>query len=210
MFRFNKQIRSNRKNGTGKSHLVLLVPAIWICTAVMIFRLVGLSPISTGPPAWAQEPSGEYRLKAAFLYNFVKFAEWPTTSFADGHAPFVICIAGNDSFALILKDLDGKLVRDRPLVTKPVHTNGNLIGCHLLYIGPGELKQTDNILQTLQKAPVLTVCDVQDCAEAGIMINMRMAENRVALDLNLVAVQQAQLKLSSQLIKLTRIVKGYP
>ena len=178
--------------------------------------LVGLICILTclgfpiNPHATAQDRNGEYALKAAFLYNFVKFAEWPATSFADDRAPFIICLAGSDPFGPNIKSLEGKLVRDRPLLTKPIHTDGNLIGCHILYISPGELKQTRNILQTLQQSPVLTVCDADACAEAGIMLNMRMVENRVALDLNLGAVQQTQLKLSSQLIKLTRIVKGQP
>lgn len=158
----------------------------------------------------AQDRNGEYALKAAFLYNFAKFAEWPAASFSDSHAPFVICLAGNDPFGPNLKSLEGKLVKDRPLVTKPIHTDDNLISCHILYIGPDELKQTRNILQALQTSPVLTVCDTEGCAETGIILNMRMVENRVALDLNLDAVQQTQLKLSSQLIRLTRIVKGQP
>lgn len=183
---------------------------------VSMGRLVGLTyllaclgfPISF--QVMAQDRNGEYALKSAFLYNFIKFSEWPAASFADNHAPFVICLAGNDSFGPNLKILEGKLIRDRPLVTRPIRTDGNLISCHILYISPGELKQTGNILQMLQNAPVLTVCDAEDCAEAGIMLNMRMVENRVTLDLNLDAVQRTPLKLSSQLIKLTRIVKGQP
>lgn len=174
-----------------------------ICT----LTLLGL-PVS--PQTMAQDHHEEYALKAAFLYNFAKFAEWPTMSFPNDHAPFVICLAGNDPFGPNLTSLEGKLVRDRPLATKPIPGNDNLIGCHILYISPGELKQTRNILQTLQKSPVLTVCDAEGCAETGIMLNMRMVENRVALDLNLEAVQQTPLKLSAQLIKLTRIVKGQP
>lgn len=158
----------------------------------------------------AQDRNGEYALKAAFLYNFAKFAEWPAASFTDGQDPFIICLTENHTLGQSLKSLDGKLVRDRPLVTKPIPSNGDLIGCHMLYISPGELKQTRNILQRLQQSPVLTVCDAEGCAETGIMLNMRMAENRVTLDLNLEAVQQTPLKLSSQLIRLTRIVKGHP
>lgn len=183
---------------------------------VFMRRLVGLICILTcvgfqvTPQTMAQDRNGEYALKTAFLYNFAKFAEWPTVSFHDDHAPFVICLAGSEVFGPNLKSLEGKMVRDRLLVTKPIRTDGNLIGCHILYISPGELKETRNILQTLQQSPVLTVCDAENCAETGIMLNMRMVENRVALELNLEAVQQTPLKLSSQLIKLTRIVKGSP
>ncbi len=152
----------------------------------------------------------EYLLKAAFLFNFAKFSEWPAESFPDPQAPFVLCTIGNDPFGPELDHLAGKVIRERHLVINRVHSNGNLIGCHLLYVSPGELVQMRTILRTLQKAPVLTVCDVEGCAEDGLMLNMRMVENRVALDLNFEAVQRTPLKLSSQLIKLTRIVKGQP
>lgn len=172
--------------------------------------ILGYLCCSINPPAMAQDLSGEYSLKAAFLYNFAKFTEWPTASFVDSRAPFVICALGHDSFGPNLDNLAGKMLRDRPLVTKRLLGDDNLIGCHLLYVSPGELKRAPHILQTLQKAPVLTVCDTEGCAESGFMLNMRIVENRVTLDLNLEVVAQTPLKLSSQLIKLTRIVKGQP
>ncbi len=175
-----------------------------------VLCLVSLCSVSIGAPAQAQEPNGEYRLKAAFLYNFAKFVEWPAASFSDNHTPFVICTVGHSSLDPELDQLAGKVVRDRPLVPKHIRTDDHLTDCHLLYVSPNELKHTPEILRTLQKAPVLTTCDSEDCADAGFMFNMRVIDNRIALDLNLEAVQRTQLKVSSQLIKLTRIVKGQP
>ncbi len=167
----------------------------------------------TGSPnthAQAQEPSAEYQLKAAFLYNFAKFVEWPVDTFPDSTTPFTICALGNDPFGSSLDAIAGKTVRDRALVIKRIRSGGAVTGCQILYVSPNELPQVTGLLRSLHKAPVLTVCDIDACAETGLMLNLRMADNRVQLDINLEVVQQTPLKVSSQLIKLTRIVKGQP
>jgi YfiR/HmsC-like len=167
----------------------------------------------TGSPnthAQAQEPSAEYQLKAAFLYNFAKFVEWPVDTFTDSTTPFTICALGNDPFGSSLDAIAGKTVRDRALVIKRIRSGGAVTGCQILYVSPNELPQVTGLLRIVQKAPMLTVCDLDACAETGLMLNMRMADNRVQLDINLEAVQRTPLKVSSQLIKLTRIVKGQP
>ena len=166
--------------------------------------------MSNGIRAQAQEPSAEYQLKAAFLYNFAKFIEWPANTFPDGTTPFVICALGNDPFGTSLDAIAGKTIRDRTLVIKRIRSNGAVTGCQVLYVSPNELPQTTDLLRMVQNAPVLTVCDMDACAESGLMLNMRMVGNRVQLDINLEAVQHTPLKVSSQLIKLTRIVKGQP
>ena len=160
--------------------------------------------------AQAQEPKAEYQLKAAFLYNFAKFVEWPAETFPAMNTPFTICALGNDPFGSSLDAIAGKTVRDRTIIIKRIRSAAAINGCQILYVSPNELPQTTDLLRSLQKAPVLTVCDMDACAETGLMLNMRMAENRVQLDMNLDAVQRTPLKVSSQLIKLTRIVKGHP
>lgn len=156
----------------------------------------------------AVEPLDEYAVKAAFLYSFSKFVEWPTTSFTESTAPFTLCVLGNDPFGTNLDTLAKKPVRERTLVIKRIPPATSPRGCHILYVSPKELTQPEALLRSLEKAPVLTVCDTESCAESGMMLNMRLVENRVQLDLNLNAIERTPLKVSSQLIKLTRIVKG--
>jgi YfiR/HmsC-like len=182
--------------------LSLLLVGCWLSSI-----LISPAPSSYGADS-AQK--GEYRLKAAFLYNFAKFTEWPSAAFSNHQAPHIVCIVGEDPFGLEIDQLTAKTVHDRQLTIKRLHAGDRLLDCHLLYVSRTEIGQAASILHALQKTPVLTVCDSDGCAEAGFMFNMRMTENRIALDLNLDAVQQAQLKISSQLIKLTRIVKGQP
>ena len=169
--------------------------------------------LSTGAPdtrAQAQEPNAEYQLKAAFLYNFAKFVEWPAETFPTTSTPFTVCALGNDPFGTSLDAIAGKTVKDRTLIVKRIRSVTAVNGCQILYVSPNELPQATDLLRSLQKSPVLTVCDMDSCAETGLMLNMRMADNRVQLDMNLDAVQHTTLKVSSQLIKLTRIVKGQP
>ena len=167
-----------------------------------------LLSLSIEPAVLAAEANGEYLLKSAFLYNFAKFVEWPASIFSTSSTPLTICVLGNDPFGSSLEAIAKKTIKGRALVVKRLRSVGGAKDCQMLYVSPNELTQTAEIVRTLQKAPILTVCDVESCAQEGIMVNMRMVENRVQLDMNLDAVQRTPLKVSSQLIKLTRIVKG--
>ena len=178
----------------------LSFPAIFLGIILLCsLGLVGAAP--------TLEPVDEYAVKAAFLYNFFKFVEWPTTLFTESTSPFTLCVLGNDPFGANLDTLAKKPVRERTLVIKRIPSATTPSGCHILYVSPKELTHPEALFRSLQKAPVLTVCDVEDCAEAGIMLNMRMVENRVQLDMNLEAIERTPLKVNSQLIKLTRLVK---
>jgi len=163
--------------------------------------------VTSGVPVQATEPTGEYLLKSAFLYNFAKFVEWPDSTFATSSTPLIICVLGNDPFGSSLDAIADKTIKGRPLAIKRLRSIDGVRDCQMLYVSPNQLAQTMEIVRTLQKAPVLTVCDVEACAEEGVMLNMRMVENQVQLDMNLEAVQRTPLKVSSQLIRLTRIVK---
>ena len=176
--------------------------------ALMPLGIGFLLSLSIEPAVLATEANGEYRLKSAFLYNFAKFVEWPDSTFSTSSTPLTICVLGNDPFGSNLDVITEKAVKGRALVIKRLRTVGGVKECQMLYVSPNELTQTAEIVRTLQKAPVLTVCNVESCAEEGVMLNMRMVENRIQLDMNLDAVQRTPLKVSSQLIKLTRIVKG--
>ncbi len=186
---------------------VLPTLAMSIRTVVAVLCFVTLYLIGSQSLGHAQGQNGEYLLKAAFLYNFTKFVEWPDSTFATSSTPLMICVLGNDPFGSSLDAIADKTIKGRPLVIKRLHSVDRVKDCQMLYVSPNQLTQTAEIVPTIQKAPVLTVCDAEDCAEAGIMLNMRVVENRVQLDMNLDAVQRTPLKVSSQLIKLTRIVK---
>ena len=149
----------------------------------------------------------EYAIKAAYLYNFAKFVEWPPGAFADADAPLLICIAGANPFGDTLTSLSGKSVDGHPVEVRPIATAAGLDKCHIVFIGRAERGRLKSLLAKLARLPILTVSDIGDFAREGGMIGLIEADQRIRFDINLTATRQANLKLSSQLLKLATIVE---
>jgi len=155
------------------------------------------------------DPPSEYQIKAAFLYNFAKFANWPPVAFADSQAPFVFGIVGADPFQgeltslLSEKSLDG-----RRFVVRRFRRSEDLRQCHLLFISPSEKKFLAQILSSLDGASVLTVADIPGFTRSGGMIGFVIIDNRVRLEINAQAAERSHIKISSRLLALARIVNG--
>lgn len=153
-------------------------------------------------PARAQVP--DTQIKAAFLQNFAKYAEWPPGSFASGSAPLKLCIVGRDPF--------GETLRPAPIAGHPVSVERGvaedaLKTCHIAYIADSEDRRLPRILALLRRQPVLTVSDIDGFVEAGGVIGLVMADDRIRFDINLGAANASQLRLSSLLLKLARSVR---
>ncbi|MCP5159565.1 MAG: YfiR family protein [Gammaproteobacteria bacterium] len=157
--------------------------------------------------AWAVE-FDEYAVKAAYLYNFAKFVEWPPGSFSTTDAPLSICIAGDDPFDNKLEMLSGKVVEGHPVEVRHIPAATGFERCHVLFIGRVEQKRFKTLLARLGRLPILTVSDIDDFAQAGGMIGLIETEQRIRFDINLDAANQANLKLSSHLLKLARVMGG--
>ena len=171
--------------------------AVWVTT------LLGGAPLSND--AWA---SGfdEYAIKAAYLYNFAKYVEWPPRAFPTSDSPLVICIAGENPFGTALAALQGKAVESRPVKVLDLPTITGLDQCNVVFFGRTEQGRFKTALAKLARLPILTVSDISDFAQAGGMIGLFEAEQRIRFNINITAARQANLKLSSQLLKLATIV----
>lgn len=148
----------------------------------------------------------EYAVKAAYLYNFAKFVEWPTGVFPDPYAPLLICVVGDNPFGDALTAISGKWVESRPVAVRHLPTVVNLEQCHIVFIGRAEQGRFRSLLVRLAHSPILTVSDIDDFAQGGGMIGLVEADQRIRFAINLNAARQANLKLSSQLLKLATIV----
>ncbi len=164
--------------------------------------------LTSAPPAGAQsEPPTEYEIKAAFLYNFAKFVEWPADAFPDAQAPVLLGILGDDPFGLVLDQMIyGKTANGRGFVVKRISEGAELRSCHILFISSSEKKYLARILEGLKGSGVLTVGDMDRFAESGGVIHLLLAENKVRFEINLTAAGRAGLKISSKLLALARIV----
>jgi len=151
-----------------------------------------------GVPVCAQEVA-EYRLKAALLYNFALFVEWPPE---DGGNTLNLCIQGTDPFGKEIDALQGKPVGGRSiavlrrLATEPVK------GCQIVFIAPSAIGALPRVLEGVAGRPVLTVADTPGAARQGVVLNMTVSENKVAFEANQLAARSAGLKLSSKLLRL--------
>lgn len=151
--------------------------------------------------------SKEYQLKAAFLYNFAKFVEWPAPPEQQEQDVFVIGIFGDDPFG---NDIDtllmNKTVKEKKIEIKRFNSIKNITPCHILFINPSEIDRLDEIMEHLKGRGVLTVSEASVFTTNGGMINFVMEDNKVRFEINKQATDKAGLTLSSQLLKLAKSV----
>lgn len=161
-----------------------------------------------GPVCLASaEASPEYALKAAFVYNFAKFTDWPKNSL-DG--PLTLCVFGTDPYGEALDGLEGRSVQNHPLAIVRDVGPARAATCQLLLVGNIGEERRAAILARLADRPVLTISDNAGFVGTGGMIELAMVNNRIQFEVNLDAVRSARLQISAQLLKLARHVKGAP
>jgi len=160
--------------------------------ALSLFGLLSFPP---GAPA---QERPEYRLKAAFLYNFVLFTEWP----ADVGTTLNLCIYGQDPFGKEVDVLQGKAAAERIIAIQRKHAGDSLKGCHVVFIGAAAIGSLPSVLAELRDSAVLTVADSPGAARQGVALNMAVAQNRVSFEANLQAARAARINLSSKLLRL--------
>lgn len=145
----------------------------------------------------------EAAVKAAFIYNFTKFVEWP----AEAGGPLQLCLLGEtDSLLAALANLEGKQSQGRSIQVRSAGRD-TLDGCRVIVVGASETGRLAAILDSAKKHPALTVSEVGQFADAGGMIGLVVNNAKVQFEINVQAAQRANLKLSAQLLKLSQKVK---
>lgn len=172
----------------------------------LTFALAGLAATA----ALAQQTRfNEREIKAAFLYNFVQFVEWPLDAFAAPGAPVVIGVLGDDPFGRVLDDvINGETVKNRVLTTRRFTRVEEIQTCHVLFISASESRQYEQIFEVLRGRPVLTVGETEGFASRGGMIRFLPERNRIRLRVNVSAAKAAGLTISSNLLRPADIVEG--
>lgn len=168
--------------------------------------LLALALLGGAGAAVAQ--TSEAELKAAFVFNFARYVEWPAAVFAAADDAFGLCFVGRrDALFAALTALEGKLVGDRSLRVRAATRDDDLAQCHLLVVGESEAEHLERILQPLAGVPVLTVGGAGRFLDAGGIIGLATENDRVRFDINLGAARRNGLALSSNLLKLARTVR---
>jgi hypothetical protein len=178
---------------------------LWVL-GLGLFLLGGLGAEPRHAPV-----SKEYELKAAFLYNFTKFVEWPSPRFPDTTAPIVLGVLGSSPFGDALE----KIVRDRKVNGRGIAIRyfdsvRDAHAAHVVFIGAGEEKLLGPQLEPLLRGGVLVVGESRELAARGAIVTFTMAEDKVRFEIDLLAAERAGLKISSQLLKLATHVRRTP
>ena len=168
--------------------------------------IAGALALACGIPLRAVQPTLENDVKAAFLYNFTKFVEWPP---APPDEPFRICALADAAFiAAIDRTIADESIGGRRLVRVQPQSVEEARGCAILYVGNSNSERAARFLGAVRDLPVLTVGEGQMFVKQGGAIGFLLENNRVRFDISVRAVQRSWLKASSKLLRVARTVDG--
>ena len=146
----------------------------------------------------AQDASLEYQVKAAYLYNFVKFIEWPETART---GPLTICTAGGNPFGAALDDIvRGESIDGRPIAARTIEASQP--GCDVVFVPRGVVAA--EYLRAARAAPVLTVGESPDFIAQGGIVNFVLDAGMIRFEIDRDAAGRAGLQISSRLLRLAR------
>lgn len=160
--------------------------------------------VATTAQVAAQTAVSEAQAKAGFVLNFARYVEWPERVFAARDAPILLCVLGRDEVATALTALDGRQVQGRPIAVRRLANADEARPCQVLFIAESESRRLALTLRAVAGQPLLTVSDADAFIDAGGSIGIVRGDGRLQFEINRAALDQAQLKASSNLLKLAR------
>ena len=164
--------------------------------------LLVLLGLTSGAPAYAPSAMAteldEYRVKTAFIYNFLAFTQWPDWN----EQAFNMCVYGAEHFGREIDALQEKTINDAPIRIIRIARLDELKHCQAFFFSQSAQMQLSAMLESLRNAPVLTIADSANAASMGAMITMHLDQNRVKFEINLRSARDAQLMISSRLLQL--------
>ena len=167
------------------------------------------SLLSLGTARGDEPPLTESKLKAAYLFNFAKFVEWPPEAFADANSPITIGILGENPFGSDLESIiRDKVINNRTIVIKLMRSVTEATNCQVLFISASVKNKIPEMISGLGQASILTVGDTDRFVETGGMINFVKEGSKIRFEINEAAAKRAGLKISSKLLSLaSRTIK---
>lgn len=168
---------------------------------LVLFLLAGMST------QLCRAELSELQVKSAYVFNFIKFVEWPEKAIRTGDK-LKLCVVGDDELLASLAALNGRKAGTNELLV--LHAGSNTIwsSCHVLYIGEREQRRLIPIIKSLGSAPVLTISDIPGFAERGGDIGLLYRNNKMLFEVNLASTRRAGLRLSSQMLNLAANIFG--
>lgn len=183
-----------------------VVKTILVCLAI---SYIGLGTAVTAPTI-----ASEYEVKAAFLYNFLKFVEWPPKVYPDQSSPIFIGILGDDPFLdssgkihYLQQAVAEKIINNRRIVIQRSDRIADLKNCQIIFVNKAERNRVKEILGDLGEVSILTVGESDNFCRQGGAVNFVMQSEKVRFEINVEAAEKAGLKISSKLLNVATIVR---
>lgn len=183
-------------------------PFTW--SAIASFALLLLCTLCAGNSAAADASAQdiEQRVKAAFLFKFGGYVEWPERVFPRSDSPLVIGVAGTDVLAEELSRItSGRTMNGRPVVVRRVRSGEQAAGVHVLFVSRSEAGRFGELLSVTQGQPVLTVTETEKGLAQGSVINFVIADNRVRFEVSLEAANRNGLRIGAPLLAVAQRVQ---
>lgn len=184
--------------------LRIAYPLVKFCATV----LAALLSLAAASSIRAQAgTSVEYQIKAAFLFNFAKFVDWPPDAFPSDKSPITLCVFRHDPFGSALDEIiQGKTINNRAILARRTNELPDLKPCQLVFVDKEADKGLSDVLNSLKGTSALVVGESEGFAERGGGIQFFLEDNKLRFAINVDAIQRARLNVSSKLLALARIV----
>ena len=180
---------------TPAAHFRIAIRRRWLTR--LIGGLLAIGSVAAAPPTQADSVA-EYRLKAAYLFNFATFTEWPDSI---GNT-LTLCIYGDDPFGADLDALTRQTLGNRRIAVRRTVSAENLAGCQLVFVTRPMIGNLSRVFDRLGTAPTLVVADSPGALQNGAMLNMDRVDGKVSFSANLAAARRQNLNLSAKLLRL--------
>jgi hypothetical protein len=169
---------------------------------VLLLLVIPAASTSLGQGA----PSRENQVKAAFIYNFAQFVEWPDDAFLGNGAPFVVGVLGDGALHATLEQaLKGKTAGGREFAVRYFARTADITRCHILFVGASEQGRAAEVIQKVSHQGTLTVGDFDGFTAAAGVVRFMTEDNKLRFEVNVDAANDERLRVSSKLLKLARI-----
>jgi hypothetical protein len=149
----------------------------------------------------------EYEIKVGYLYNFIRYIDWPADALPPVGGTITIGIMGENLFGPAIDTLNGKQIKGRTLAVKQITTAKDLEQCQIVFVSASEKSRLPEVFGELKDSKALTVSEIDGFASQGGIINFIYEHNKVRFEINRDAARRTGLTLSSELLKLARLVK---
>ncbi|MEI6305566.1 MAG: YfiR family protein [Deltaproteobacteria bacterium] len=150
------------------------------------------------------ETPQEFKVKASYLLNIPKFADWPSSS--AGYPTFKVCIIGETPLRDVLEEMKGRKIKNRPVAIVTIQEITQSEGCQVLFIAVSERYRLQRLLPEAHRLGIMTISDIRDFTKHGGMVSLLSINNKITYDLNLVSARSAGISFSSQILKLANDV----